>query len=160
MLLKWYDTPLWCICDMPLALGLRRYHGCTTLWCSVTYVLCVAFHFLPVCCILLHCTITVYHFIDCISTSNGYTCAPCSWYDCCAHCNGVYFHCPCEYCPPPPQAYRQNPPFSPINEYWLLFAIIGGTLGVGVSLVVGILFAVQVRRCGGWVGAHMCASVQ
>ena len=48
--------------------------------------------------------------------------------------------------PHPLQAYRQSPPYFPINEYGLLFAIIGGTLGVGVSLAVGILFAVQVRR--------------
>ena len=72
-----------------------------------------------------------------------------------------YFHCPLSALlfPYHLQAYRQSPPYFPINEYWLLFAIIGGTLGVGVSLAVGILFAVQVSQLRGSVYVCVCVRV-
>ena len=60
---------------------------------------------------------------------------------------------------PPLQAYRHNPPYFPINEFGLLFSIIGGTLGIGVAVAVGILFAVQVCVCeggGGTCAVKMC----
>ena len=51
---------------------------------------------------------------------------------------------------PPLQAYRHNPPYFPINEFGLLFSIIGGTLGIGVAVAVGILFAVHAGERAGW----------
>ena len=55
--------------------------------------------------------------------------------------------------PCPLQACRQNPPYDPINAYWLLFAIVG----MCVTIALGTFFTVQVR--GLCVRARVCVCV-